>query len=178
MHSVPITRSIYVRPPIEADVGRGKIWLLRKLSYGITEAIRQWATVIEDWILNTAGSKWVYEVSQLYVKRGSSNSITGILSKVTEDILTAGSTAFMHYFMTRLKTIFPISRVIVDGRIVFNCYKIYQLENDNVFLSMRSYLSQIQPLFIDAIKNKESRTTLQPHKMKAYRKLAGELVWI
>lgn len=56
MQSGPIQRENYVRPPREWDRGRrGTIWKLLKLPYGIAEAGRQWATLIERWLTEDMG---------------------------------------------------------------------------------------------------------------------------
>lgn len=134
--------------------------MLRKLSHRIAKAERQWAEVLEDWILDTAGFQRVYGASQLYVRRGSNNNIIGILGKVADDISLAGSTAFVHRFITRLNSRFPISKVIIGGKIGFNGCEIYQLEKTDIYLFLRSYMSQIRPLFIDTIRKNKSRPTL------------------
>lgn len=82
-----------------------------------------------------------FGVSQLYMKRGSNNTIIGILSKVTVAILTAGSTASIYHFITPLKIKFSISKAILDGKTVFNGSKIYHLGNNDTFFSTRSYVS-------------------------------------
>lgn len=56
MQSGLIKIYIYVRPPKEWSVTqRGQIWELFKLPYGFSEAVGQWATVIQDWLINTIG---------------------------------------------------------------------------------------------------------------------------
>lgn len=76
-----IRRTIYVRPPKElTGVPMGSIWQLTKLSYGITEAGHQWVLVMEYWMLNYIGMERVYEVSQLFVKRGPDGFIQLILA--------------------------------------------------------------------------------------------------
>ena len=91
LQSGPIKRDIYVRPPIEVGERRGVLWKLVKLPYGITEARRQWATVIEEWLLNTAEMERVNGMSQLFLKRSSRGDIILMIAKVTDDLLMAGS---------------------------------------------------------------------------------------
>lgn len=55
MQSGPSAYPIHVYPSLVADFSRGEIRLLRKLLSGTTEMKQQWAKVIKDRILNTAG---------------------------------------------------------------------------------------------------------------------------
>lgn len=78
MRSGRITRCIYIGPPLEVGAEMGKMWLLRKMTYGIMEAGIQWTKVIEDWILNKENFHRLKGTSQLYVKRGTNGLISGL----------------------------------------------------------------------------------------------------
>lgn len=69
LQSGPIKRDILVLPPIEVGEKRGILWKLVKLPYSITEAGRQWATVIEEWLLHIAKMEQVHGASQLFLKK-------------------------------------------------------------------------------------------------------------
>lgn len=75
MQSGPVTRKIYVtyiltvRRPGEPEGCTGAyIWELVKLPYGVTEAGRQWAMVMETWLTIEMEMESVEGVSQLFIK--------------------------------------------------------------------------------------------------------------
>lgn len=65
---------------------RGKMWKLKSLHYGITEAGRHWQKVNEKWLIDEAGFERVFGVSNLFVKRYTEGDIRMIVSKITDDI--------------------------------------------------------------------------------------------
>lgn len=69
---------------------RGRIFKLLKVPYGMTEAGRQFPTVIEDWLINTMNVDTVPVIYPLFLKRMEDGSIRMILSKVTYGIILAG----------------------------------------------------------------------------------------
>lgn len=61
-----------------------------KASYGISEAGRQWATVIEAWLLKEARFEHVLGVSQLFIGRDRKGSIALLLAELFNDLLISG----------------------------------------------------------------------------------------
>lgn len=75
-------RDRFVRPLRELpDIPMGYIWRLKKLPYGITEAGRKLAVVIEEGVLTYIKMKIVYGFSQMYVKRGTDGLVKYIIVK-------------------------------------------------------------------------------------------------
>lgn len=85
-------RQIYLRPPNWvfhkewSGTRRGKIWECLQFPYVVTEAWRQWATVIKEWAINYMGMGTVTVVSKLYSKRHNDEGLRRILDKVTDDL--------------------------------------------------------------------------------------------
>lgn len=90
LQSGPITRELYIRPPLEGMQRRGFLWKLVKLPYGICKAGRQWANTIERWLVSDAGFDRVYAIRQLYISRGANGYIRLFLAKLTDDLLLSG----------------------------------------------------------------------------------------
>lgn len=69
IQSGPIRREAFARPPREWDrTTRGPIWELLKFPYGITEAERQWALVLESFLTHDMGMETIETVSQFFIK--------------------------------------------------------------------------------------------------------------
>lgn len=69
----------------------GRIWKLLKLPYGITEAGRQWNTVIVDWLTTEMDMKTVTGLSRLLVKMRLDVSIQLLMEMVKDELLFVGT---------------------------------------------------------------------------------------
>jgi len=178
MQSGPIRRSIYVRPPREwHNTERGHVWQLLKLPYGITEAGRQWATVIEGWLTDDMGMERVQSVSQLFVKRDGKEGVTFLLAKVTDDLLFAGSIEYMQEFIECIQKRFDVSKSFIDGPILFNGCRIEQDGDGTITMSMKKYLESVIPLDVSRVRRKQAQEKAKRKEYDSYRSLAGSIIW-
>lgn len=178
MQSGPINRELYVRPPKEYNGQRGILWRLLKLPYGISEAGRQWAKVIETWLLTDGNMERVHGMSQLYVLRNNQSNILMLLAKLTDDLLLAGDLNIMETFSAKIGKRFKLGKVVINSEIKFNGCKISQSMNNDIILSMSDYLEYIKPLNIARARRTTPMTQATNHELTGYRRLAGELTWI
>lgn len=66
----PIRRRLSVRPSKDwGPTVKGALWKLVKLPYGITEAGRQWAMVIDEYLLNHMKYERLFRVRRVFVNR-------------------------------------------------------------------------------------------------------------
>lgn len=177
MQSGPIKRQLYVRPPREWVTQRGMIWKLLKLPYGVTEAGRQWAMVMEEWLTKEAGMDRVNGISQLFIKRRSDDTIKLILAKVTDDLLFTGDIDTMEEFVKEVSNRFKVSKAILNSPINFNGTRIEQDEKGNITMNMNAYMGSIKPLDITRARRKQPNEKATPHEYKDYRSLAGSIIW-
>lgn len=117
--------------------------MLRKLPFGITEAVRQWYIVLESWLVSLANFSRVTEVSQFFIRHDETNHFAPIIEKVTDDILMAGSVEDIKYCTTELDNRFLISKSIIHDEILFNSGNFFQDADENVSISMKSYMEKI-----------------------------------
>lgn len=178
MQSGPIKRDIYVRPPREWEqTTRGRIWKLLKLPYGVTEAGRQWATVIEDWLTTDMKMKTITGVSQIFVKRKPNGSIQLLLAKITDDLLFAGTMQDMNEFVEKISARFKISKAIIDAPIDFNGCRITQDEHGDISMNMTTYVNSIQPMDVTRNRRKEAEDKATEDEYQQYRSLSGSIMW-
>lgn len=178
LQSGPIGRTIYVRPPLQAARRKGCIWRLLKLPYGIPEAGRQWAKVFEAWLTGEAGLERVPGISQMFIRRGKGGEIKLMVSKVTDDILMAGSAHDLRQFASTMAQEYKLSKVVIDDEIQFNGCTIRKEEDGHTTIDMVEYMDRISQINIDADRYKKQQLKATDKEIEAYRALAGELVWI
>lgn len=177
MQSGPIKREIYVRPPRKWRTTRGHIWKLLKLPYGITEAGRQWAQVMEDWLTKETGMEMAHGISQLFIKRKGNGKIGMMLAKITDDLLIAGDRSTMEEFVTETAKRFKVSKTIIDDPINFNGTRIEQDTEGSITINMDAFMESIEPLDITRARRKEHEDIATQHEYTAYRSLAGSIIW-
>lgn len=168
MKSGDITRLLYVRPPKELtniyESMRGKLWRLLRLPYGISEAGRQWALVIEFWLISDMGFQRVRGASQLYIKRDRSGEIILILAKVTDDILMAGTIVAMKWLSRQMDKRFGLSKSTIDGAIDYNGCRITQDVDGSITMDMTSYMQNIDGISISRSRRKQYADTATDHE--------------
>ena len=102
-----IDREVYLKPPKEAGVSN-KLWKLRKVVYGLSDASRIWyLRVIEELKkLNVSVSK--YDKALFHLKKGK--SLIGIMMVHVDDFLWAGSREFAELVIDPLKKVLKVSK--------------------------------------------------------------------
>lgn len=129
---------------------------LLKILYGVTEAERQWATVIEDWLINYMECEQVKGVSQLFIKRDGNGGMEMILAKATDDTLFSSDISTMKDFSNKLSNSSKVSKTLIEEPIYFNGCHIEQDEKENVTMCMNEYMKMIQPIDIGTHRRMES----------------------
>ena len=178
LQSGPIRRQIYVRPPREWQGPRGMLWLLTKLPYGIVEAGRQWMKTVEDWMLNIARLQRVPGISQLYTKKDTTDRISLLVAKVTDDFLVAGQVEAIKQFMAKLQDRFIVGKVIVDNIFHFNGCEVEQHTDGSIKVSMNRYLERLRPITISRPRRKQRSEKATAQEIRQYRSLSGTLLYL
>lgn len=178
MQSGPIRRQIYVRSPRAWEhTARGMIWELLKLPYGIMEAGRQWATVMEAWQTQDMGMNILQGVSQRFIKHGKHGEIVFILAKITDNLLFAGSNDAMAQFVTVIKNRFEVCKTILDGPMHFIGCLVKQDQGGQVTMDLTDYMQRIEPMELDRSRRKQAAEKAKPTEYNTYRSLAGAIIW-
>lgn len=72
-----------------------------------------------------------------------------LATKVTDDILIAGSITGMNHFCEQISRKVNVRKVIIEDRIIINGCEIYQNVLDDLRLCMNRELSKIAPIHVD-----------------------------
>lgn len=111
----------------------------------------------------------------MYVKRGTNGSISGLVAKVTDDILMAGPLHFMADFAKCLGDRFPISKIILDKEMIFNGAIINQDNTGKKYISKGEYMTSIKPICTSSERKKVRGEKAGANEIKAFQILSGEL---
>lgn len=156
----------------------GKLWQLLRLPYGIPEAGRQWALVMEFWMLNDMRFQRVRGASQLYIERDREGNIILIITKVTDDILMADTIEAMYWLSRAMHKIFGLSKLIIDETISYNGCRITQTDDRTTYMGMTAYLKGILPIDVPRNRRKQYNSPAKTEEINSLRHIHGSLMWI
>ena len=103
----PISRTLYVKPPKEAQVP-GKLWLLKKAVYGLSDASRVWYLRVVDELMAMGVEVSQYDKA-MFIWRPQGTP-EGFLCVHVDDFLWCGSKQFQEKIIGGLKRVFKISK--------------------------------------------------------------------
>ena len=167
-----IDRQVFLKPPTEAAAA-GKLWRLKKVVYGLSDASRVWYLRVADELLKLGVSVSKYDKALFYWK--TNNVLNGILVVHVDDFLWAGDVAFMEKVIIPLKSIFKISK---EEEEIFRYVgvNIWQA-NKRITLDQKSYMKTILPIKLPTAIQRCKRDAVSDNERVLFRALVGQLNW-
>ena len=164
-----INRDVFLRPPKESQCN-GKLWKLKKVVYGLSDASRVWyLRVVEELkILQVEASKF----DKAFFIWKSDGKVEGLMVVHVDNFLWAGSESFFSYVIKPLKSIFKISKEFDTS---FKYGGINMIQKGNyILLDQKSYIDSINPIVLE---KKDKDILLNKDEKRSYRGLIGQLNW-
>ena len=166
-----IDREIFLRPPKEADC-TGKLWLLKKVVYGLPDASRIWYLTVFKELTGLGVHVSKIDKAMFMWKKGK--QIDGILVVHVDDFLWCGSEEFYGQIILPMKSVFKISK---------ESEKCFRYLGVDLFQG-EGFLTISQKFYIQAISEIELKKEI-PDKLaavgedlhKEYRRIVGQLSW-
>ena len=165
-----IDRQLYLKPPKEANC-EGKVWLLKKAVYGLSDASRVWYLRVVD------------ELSKLGVKISSydkalftwkwEGKIQGLISVHVDDFIWCGSHDFQEKVIKTLKSVFKISK---ESKKAFR-YLGIDLNQQQTFLLLgqNSYIDSLEPILLPKSLDKDA--DVDHDLRRSFKALVGQINW-
>ena len=169
----PISRTLYVKPPKEAQAA-GKLWLLKKAVYGLSDASRVWYLRVVDELLAMGVEMSKFDKA-MFIWRPQGRT-EGFLCVHVDDFLWCGSEHFQERIIGGLKNVFKISK---ENKSAFR-YLGLDLTQSNGLLCVdqSAYVETISPIELRGTATaKTSSEHVTPEIHTAYRALVGQLSW-
>ena len=166
----PLTREVYVRPPIEAR-NEGKIWRLKKTCYGLYDASRSWYMAVREQLLSL-GMKTLSGDDALFflVKKGK---LLGMCLVHVDDFLVGGNPEFDDILEKGLMSKFTFGKV-ESKKFKYIGLNVEQ-RDEGIFIDQNEYIQSLQPIEIEKAVDKNAK--LPKDKFTEYRALTGQLSW-
>ena len=166
-----IERSIYVRPPKEAESKSG-CWKLKKIIYGLRDASRAWYVKVKSELLKL-GCKLSLDNGMFYYK--PNHILEGIINVYVDDMLTAGSAVFYAEVLDKLQEAFTFGANSKDA-FTYVGIKVTQNNDYSISLSQKSYAQSVTPI---PTENNSSLEDPVPENVQLmFKSRVGSLNWL
>ena len=164
-----IDRELYLRPPKEAKAP-GKLWLLKKAVYGLSDASRVWYLRVTEELTKLGARVSTYDKAVFFWVKDS--QLAGVILVHVDDFLWAGSEKFKTLIMDPFKKNFKISTESDD------CFKYVGLEikqsKDGLLVSQKEYVKSLKPV---AVQCSSDDRLLDQSEKRLFRGINGQLGW-
>ena len=165
----PIEREVYLRPPKEAN-SANKVWKLKKVVYGLSDASRVWYLRVVDELHKLGTESSQYDKAFFMWKKDG--VVEGLIVVHVDDFLWTGSGLFFENVICPLKSVFKISKECGSS---FKYIGIHiSKENESIRLDQGQYIDSIVELEVD---NKSKDSLLDKEQKKKFRGLVGQINW-
>ena len=175
LQGAEMSRTIYLRPPKEANVS-GHVWKLRKCVYGLSDASLSWYKRVREVMLENGASISRVDPAVFYWTDNHSQSVQGVLAAHVDDFIWGGTVEFSENIMTRVKDSFKIGR---EQSQEFDYLGIEICQKDSeLFVSQNKYVENLHPIKIDKVRQSQKDSKLTDEELENLRSKAGQLLWL
>ena len=139
------------RKPPKDFARQGKVWLLKKTVYGLSNSSKSWYTRVKEELLklNVKVSKYDHGLF-MYQYRGT---LHGVLVTHSNDFLRGGSHVFVANVIKSLYEVFEIRPV---NKKTFRYLGLYFKGGSSIVISHSNYVDSIESLKLDGKKDKNN----------------------
>lgn len=145
---------------------------------GFTEAGRHWSKTFEGWLLRHTKLKCVIDVIQIYVMWDKIGKILMLMTKGSDELLMARSVKPMNQLASHFKNCFDVRKGIINNTFNFNGCDVYQIRPGMWSCQWKNMSARLRLISLNAKRKKDRNARETQKKIRKFRTLAGELVWI
>ena len=168
-------RNVYLEPPPEANVAKGRIWKLEKCVYGLNDAARSWYLTVKETLLNLGATMSKHDEALFTWHPTNSNTLLhGMILTHVDDFCWAGSKLFETCVIDGIRKSFKVkSEEHVNFRYVG--LDIFQRDN-GLLLEQENYVQSMSPISFDIKRCNEDKLTKS--EITEVRRRIGQLNWM
>ena len=172
MQGKPLDRTIFVRPPKEAQTE--KLWLLNKCVYGLADASRYWYLKVREELCKLGAKSSKLAQGIFYFSNGK--EITGIIVLFVDDLLWAGKPSFIQ-IIKQFKLIFHIGSEN-SSTFKYIGINLEQKDDMSIEIDQTSYTESINLIPLTKQQSSNTHKTLNDSETSQLRSALGQLNWL
>lgn len=169
-----IQREVFIKPPVEAKRGPGKVWKLKKTLYGLVDAARQFYESVRDELVSLGMRQSKVDSSLFY--KVENGEVIGALITHIDDFMHCGNESFDETVMKPLITRFVAGKQ-ESSNFRYIGFEMKQTSKEAT-LDQGKYVNGIEGIRIDPGRAKEKNSSLTTVEQKQLRRLVGQCNWV
>ena len=167
-----IDREVFLRPPKEANA-KGKLWKLRKVVYGLSDASRVWYLRVAEELSKLGAKVSSYDRAVFIMK--DETKLHGLIIVHVDDFLWVGSEEFLNTVMDPIRKQFKVSKEF-DAAFKYVGINLEQ-DQKGIRLHQYQYIEGIQPIEIEESETVDLDRFVTEKEKKDFRTLVGQMQW-
>lgn len=169
-----LARTVYVKPPTEADTADGFVWKLNHCLYGLNDAARQFYDSVREELLRSECHQSKLDPALFYFEKDG--ELHGIFACHVDDFLHAGSSVFQECVIDRLKERFIVGK-FEENVFSYVGFEIEQIES-GIMLQQNQYVDNIENPCISSQRLSQKKEELTNTEYTQLRSIVGRLNWV
>ena len=174
LQGMDLDRTVLLKPPKEAGVEKGKVWLLKKCLYGLCDASRQWYMKVLE-VLKENGC-WPSAQDNSVFTCQKDGKVIGILGVHVDDFVFAGEESFLEGPIKSMLKAFTFGKHEM-GKFEYTGFEVEQ-NAGGVTLTQSGFLNkwgELDRSILGKVRNEEK---LDDKQISYLRQLVGKLNWL
>jgi transposase InsO family protein len=166
-------REVYITPPKEADVPKGKLWKLLHCLYGLNDAARHFYQSVVETLKNLGCVCSSLDPALFFFRRNG--KLEGIVASHVDDFLHAGSEYFDKIVMSKLRDRFLAGK-LEESKFKYIGFEIVQ-SVDGIIMDQSSYIQELENGILTPQRAMLKQAQLDGKEITLLRQLVGRLNW-
>lgn len=174
LQGADLERTVFVKPPSEANVANSKVWQLKKCVYGLTDASLHWYKRVHSFLLSVGAKVSKCDPALFYWLDGK--EVSGILTLHVDDILWCGSTNFVVQVIDQLRATFSIGK---EAAVSFQYLglKLNQGQGTTT-LNQSEYCTMLKEIPLNEALRADVTASISSEMKDLMRAKIGQLLWV
>ena len=189
LQGVKIDRELYFRMP--RNMGNvklkhtepGSLFLLKKAIYGVNDAARKWYMSLRTILMEIGWKSLTFENAGFVLRDDKTNKVIAIMALHVDDILIAMDEENFPEECEKMQKLLQSKiqwgswRDCMEERVKF-CGRHYRQDQSfSVEIDSDDYIESMSTYRVSREKMKNPEVDLEPHELRAFRGLLGQLQW-
>ena len=172
LQGMKFERDVFLVPPPEAEVEKGRIWKLNKCVYGLTDASRVWYLTVREKLVKLGMNPSVHDEAIFTYQ--SDGKLQGVVSTHVDDFCWAGSKCFEKQVIDSIRKIFKVKS---EDKHMFKYLGLHlSQEEDKIHVKQDQFVQSVELIKIER-KCIPSDVMIEAEVTKC-RSALGKLNWL
>ena len=171
-----LDRDVFVKPPKEAGLDKGKVWKLKKCLYGLRDASRQWYLKVKETLLSLGCEQHKLDPGVFFFK-DHKGDLCGVIGLHVDDFIHAGNELFDKQVIQHVLKIFKVGKN-EKSAFMYTGFYIRQ-DQEGIVLDQENYTKNTIDIPDIEINRTEHKTSpLNDDERTCLRRMTGSINWV